>query len=56
MLSHAAQSLPVLKEINRVLRSGGTVVIADLRRHEKEWLREKMTDRWLGFERRELEA
>jgi ArsR family transcriptional regulator len=56
MLRHAAQFLPALKEINRALRPGGTVVIAELRRHEKEWLRKKMTDRWLEFERRELEA
>jgi DNA-binding transcriptional ArsR family regulator/protein-L-isoaspartate O-methyltransferase len=56
VLHHAAQPLPVLKEINRVLRPGGTLVIADLQRHEKEWLREKMADQWLGFERRELEG
>jgi DNA-binding transcriptional ArsR family regulator len=56
VLHHAAQPLQVLKEINRVLGPGGTLVISDLQRHEKEWLREKMADQWLGFERRELES
>jgi DNA-binding transcriptional ArsR family regulator len=55
VLHHADQPLPVLKEINRILSPGGTLVIADLQRHEIEWVRERMADLWLGFERRELE-
>ncbi len=51
---HAEEPTRVLAEIARVLVSGGTLVIADLARHEKEWARERMADQWLGFDREEL--
>jgi DNA-binding transcriptional ArsR family regulator len=51
---HAEEPARVLGEIARVLTPGGTLVIADLARHEKEWARERMADQWLGFDREEL--
>lgn len=56
VLHHAAQPARVLGEIARVLAPGGTLAIADLLRHEKEWARERMADQWLGFEREELSS
>jgi ubiquinone/menaquinone biosynthesis C-methylase UbiE len=56
VLHHAAQPAGVLKEMFRVLRPSGGLVIADLQRHEKEWVRDRMADLWLGFERREIEG
>jgi ArsR family transcriptional regulator len=56
VLHHAADPLSVLGEIARVLLPGGSVVIADLARHEREWVREQLADQWLGFEEDELLA
>jgi ubiquinone/menaquinone biosynthesis C-methylase UbiE len=55
VMHHAAQPREVLCELFRVLENGGGLAIADLQRHDQEWVREKMADQWLGFEARELE-
>jgi ArsR family transcriptional regulator len=56
VLHHAAEPLAVLREIGRVLKPGGTVVLADLARHEREWVREQLADQWLGFAQEELQG
>jgi ArsR family transcriptional regulator len=54
VLHHAADPQVVLTEISRVLVGGGTLLLADLARHERELAREQLADQWLGFEQDEL--
>jgi len=56
VLHHAPDPVEVFAESRRVLRSGGTLVIADLQRHKEDWVRQGLADQWLGFERSRLEG
>ena len=56
VLHHAADPPSVLAEIRRVIVPGGLIVLADLARHEREWVRERLADQWLGFEEAELKG
>jgi ArsR family transcriptional regulator len=54
VLHHAADPPAVLTEIRRVLIPSGSLVLADLARHEREIAREQLADQWLGFDEAEL--
>ena len=54
VLHHAADPRAVLVEVRRILVAGGTLVLADLARHEREVAREQLADQWLGFGDEEL--
>jgi ArsR family transcriptional regulator len=54
-LHHAPHPGKAAAEAARVLRPGGRVLVLDLRRHDQEWVRERVGDRWLGFLDAELE-
>jgi ArsR family transcriptional regulator len=56
VLHHAADPAVVLAEIRRALLPGGILVLADLARHEREWVREQLADQWLGFGEEELKG
>lgn len=56
VLHHAPQPEAVFRELTRVVAPGGRVLVADLQRHDQEWVREEIADQWLGFERSELES
>lgn len=55
-LHHAAHPEKALKEAARITRPGGRVLVLDLRRHDEPWVRERLGDKWLGFEDEELKA
>jgi ubiquinone/menaquinone biosynthesis C-methylase UbiE len=53
-LHHCEDPLAAITEMARLLRPGGRLVITDLDAHNHEWMREEMTDVWLGFERSQV--
>ena len=54
-LHHAADPKKALAEAVRIVRPGGRVLILELRHHDERWVRERLGDKWLGFDDAELE-
>jgi len=44
-----------LQEAQRILRPGGTLIVADFCKHEKELMRDRYGDHWLGFSSAQME-
>ncbi|MFW2487298.1 class I SAM-dependent methyltransferase [Clostridium chromiireducens] len=53
-LHHVVNPAKSLKEMYRVLKNGGVVVISDVYKHNGTWAREEMYDEWLGFSEEEI--
>lgn len=53
-LHHAPDPLDTIREMVRILKPGGKLVITDLDSHKQTWMREAMADYWLGFDREEV--
>ncbi len=56
VLHHLSSPLHTLKEVQRILRPGGLVFIADFDKHTNEKMRENFGDRWLGFDQDTLQS
>jgi ArsR family transcriptional regulator len=54
VLHHLADPARALRETHRVLKPGGTFIIADFDSHDKEEMRTRFGDRRLGFEPGEI--
>jgi SAM-dependent methyltransferase len=55
-LHHAQDPRRALAEAVRIVKPGGRVLVLDLRPHEETWVRERLGDRWLGFDDRVLRS
>jgi SAM-dependent methyltransferase len=53
-LHHADDPATAVREAVRILRPAGRLLVLDLRRHDQEWVRERLGDTWLGFDDDEL--
>jgi SAM-dependent methyltransferase len=53
-LHHADDPARAVAEAARVVVPGGRVLVLDLRRHDQDWVRDRLGDRRLGFEPDEL--
>ena len=49
-LHHAADPELVVREATRIIAGGGRVLALDLAPHDQDWVKERLGDRWLGFE------
>jgi len=54
LLHHVETPLLAIREMVRVVRPGGRVVVTDLDAHDHEFLRTEHHDRWLGFAREDI--
>jgi len=54
-LHHVEDPGAAIREMARIVKPGGRLVITDLDRHAHEFLRTEHHDRWMGFEREEME-
>lgn len=53
-LHHVENAEKAVREMHRILKPGGTVVISDVEEHNGYWAIEEMHDVWLGFSREQL--
>jgi ArsR family transcriptional regulator len=56
VLTYVADEAAVLAEARRVLKPGGTLVIVDLLRHDREDFRKRMGQQCMGFDLRKVET
>ena len=54
VLHHANDPPRAIREMSRVLKPSGRLVITDADSHNHEWLRTEQHDRWLGFDRADI--
>jgi len=56
VMHHIPEPLKAIHEVCRVLKKGDRFIIVDLLKHDREVMRERYGDRWLGFSQEEIET
>jgi len=56
VLHHISEPLIVIKEISRILKVNGILLLIELLAHKDEKMRDKYADLWLGFNESEIES
>lgn len=54
-LHHCPEPLAAIREMARLLKPGGRLVLTDLQVHEHTWMQTEMADVWPGFERAQIQ-
>lgn len=54
-LHHVIEANKAVKEMHRVLKNSGKVIISDVYEHNGQWAKEEMFDEWLGFTEEQIE-
>jgi SAM-dependent methyltransferase len=55
VLHHLSEPERGIREVGRTLKSGDLFLVAELQKHELESMRKAFGDRWLGFDRKDME-
>lgn len=53
-LHHVDEPIVAIREMVRLLKRGGKLIITDMDEHQFEFLRNELHDRWLGFRRTDV--
>ena len=53
-LHHTDNPAAAIREMARIVKKGGKLIITDLDEHAREFLRTEQHDRWLGFKRSDI--
>jgi len=53
-LHHVESPAKAIKEMARILKPGGKLIISDMDKHEFEFLLTEHHDRWMGFDREDI--
>ena len=53
-IHHVESPQKAIKEMVRILKPGGELVITDMDEHEFKFLKEEQHDRWMGFKREDV--
>jgi excisionase family DNA binding protein len=54
LLHHLLEPGAAIKEMHRILKPGGRIILSDVCSHHHKWVKEEKFDLWLGFESSEI--
>jgi ArsR family transcriptional regulator len=54
VLHYLASPTEAVREMARIAKPGGTIVVVDFVRHQHEWMRQELGVHWLGFSQQEV--